>query len=479
MQLHGLGQRLANVVGLSRGAAGQATPLLPQEQVSIQGPLRLHFGDGPPISLPGEGQTLTLGRGSDNGAVISDSGVSRNHAAMTCSGGQYYIRDLGSRNGTQVNGRPVGSQWVPLPLNGQIKLGQNVSGAVQAAPVAPPAQEARIPDGRTVLITNLPGGHLKVSKLDFTVARDKFNPQDFYDLHAGKPPGAQPAIGEKLVQLKGGRIQHVEYLGDDVQGQMRFGHTNEYTPESWSKYITSQQAEIDRRAEAAEAKARKRGEGAAHLRQQEMARIGLRPEHLADPAGAARLLLQHDAKLGYDGTDLWPREVQSEVMGQKRAQLEATPEIAGKGLVDIRLQEFMADRRGEFVLYRGLKGEYNPADPGSFYTTDPGCALGTYAKDETSKSCVIATRVPQSDAFGYYRDVGLVPGRNKYAEVYDISSADLKQYDKPYVVMDSDRQDQRWMFDEMKANGQMDNGDRGLTDYFRIVANIQGRSPGS
>lgn len=59
---------------------------------------------------PAVGQTLLLGDGielgrSTPGLTINDDGVSRRHAAITrVADGSYVIRDLGSRNGTFVNG---------------------------------------------------------------------------------------------------------------------------------------------------------------------------------------------------------------------------------------------------------------------------------------------------------------------------------------------------------------------------------------
>ncbi len=54
-------------------------------------------GDGP----------LGLGRESDNHFVLTDPGVSRHHARLVRSGDGWAIEDLGSSNGTRVNGRRV------------------------------------------------------------------------------------------------------------------------------------------------------------------------------------------------------------------------------------------------------------------------------------------------------------------------------------------------------------------------------------
>ena len=54
------------------------------------------------------GPTTVLGRSLDCQVKIHESGVSRRHALITQSGEiEYYVQDLGSRNGTTVRGRPV------------------------------------------------------------------------------------------------------------------------------------------------------------------------------------------------------------------------------------------------------------------------------------------------------------------------------------------------------------------------------------
>jgi len=51
--------------------------------------------------------TLSIGRADENNLVLEDSSVSRRHAVLTVDGAEYRLRDVGSRNGTRVNGRPV------------------------------------------------------------------------------------------------------------------------------------------------------------------------------------------------------------------------------------------------------------------------------------------------------------------------------------------------------------------------------------
>ncbi|HSJ55129.1 MAG TPA: FHA domain-containing protein [Anaerolineae bacterium] len=49
----------------------------------------------------------TIGRWQDNEVVIDDRWVSRHHARVRREGDQYLVEDLGSKNGTLVNGRRI------------------------------------------------------------------------------------------------------------------------------------------------------------------------------------------------------------------------------------------------------------------------------------------------------------------------------------------------------------------------------------
>lgn len=62
----------------------------------------------------------TVGRSDDNNFVIPDRWISRNHAMLQCTEiGEFYLIDLGSRNGTFVNGRRVN---VPVTLHDADRL---------------------------------------------------------------------------------------------------------------------------------------------------------------------------------------------------------------------------------------------------------------------------------------------------------------------------------------------------------------------
>jgi len=82
-----------------------------------------------PAGEPEEGTSLaldaiaTIGRDVNNAVVVEDQFVSAEHAILTFRGRAWYVEDLGSTNGTFVNGAPV-EGVAPLGFGDVIQVGQ-------------------------------------------------------------------------------------------------------------------------------------------------------------------------------------------------------------------------------------------------------------------------------------------------------------------------------------------------------------------
>jgi pSer/pThr/pTyr-binding forkhead associated (FHA) protein len=114
----------------------------------------MRSGPTPGVVFPLEGEQLTIGRDSTNGVAINDSEVSRKHSRLMFQGGKYVIDDLGSTNGTFVNGQRLAGPVVlkagdVVSLGEQIVLmydainadaGATVMSRKSAVPSAPPVQ---------------------------------------------------------------------------------------------------------------------------------------------------------------------------------------------------------------------------------------------------------------------------------------------------------------------------------------------------
>lgn len=79
--------------------------------------------DGSSYNYPLAKDETSIGRGKNNDIILADGTVSRNHTKIVRSKKEYLIIDLGSYNGTTVNGIPV--QNAMLKDKDQIKIGHN------------------------------------------------------------------------------------------------------------------------------------------------------------------------------------------------------------------------------------------------------------------------------------------------------------------------------------------------------------------
>jgi pSer/pThr/pTyr-binding forkhead associated (FHA) protein len=60
--------------------------------------------------IPLESTQLTIGRGLNNDVILEDTRVSRHHAQLRYRARRFWLSDLGSTNGTFINGEQVAEQ---------------------------------------------------------------------------------------------------------------------------------------------------------------------------------------------------------------------------------------------------------------------------------------------------------------------------------------------------------------------------------
>jgi predicted component of type VI protein secretion system len=85
----------------------------------------MRSGPTPGVTFPLEGDQLTIGRDSSNGVAINDPEVSRKHSRLSFQGGKYVLEDLGSTNGTFVNGQRLAGPVV-LKAGDVVSLGEQI-----------------------------------------------------------------------------------------------------------------------------------------------------------------------------------------------------------------------------------------------------------------------------------------------------------------------------------------------------------------
>jgi DNA-binding NtrC family response regulator len=79
-----------------------------QESARLKGPVLVLLCDGATTTVPlVEGRPLVVGRSDEADVEIADPDLSRRHAAFTLRDGSVWVEDLGSTNGTEINGRAI------------------------------------------------------------------------------------------------------------------------------------------------------------------------------------------------------------------------------------------------------------------------------------------------------------------------------------------------------------------------------------
>lgn len=77
----------------------------------------IHAGDKLPF-----GQMITIGRGENTDLTIKDNFTSQQHARIYWMKDNYWVEDLGSTNGTYVNGHKITKETMLIDRD-QIKIG--------------------------------------------------------------------------------------------------------------------------------------------------------------------------------------------------------------------------------------------------------------------------------------------------------------------------------------------------------------------
>ena len=74
------------------------------------------------LEVPVDREWMVIGRGRSADLVIAEATISRSHAAVGYDGEGFFVQDLGSTNGTRVNGRR--EPWVRLCDGDDLQLGK-------------------------------------------------------------------------------------------------------------------------------------------------------------------------------------------------------------------------------------------------------------------------------------------------------------------------------------------------------------------
>ncbi len=105
---------------LRRPAAGEVKAPRPRGRLIVVSADSTAYQPGHHFQLS---DSTTIGRGPNNSIVLGDSFVSTNHAVLNYRENGWWLADLGSRNGTWLNGKKVEGE-VPVRPGDLIGIGQ-------------------------------------------------------------------------------------------------------------------------------------------------------------------------------------------------------------------------------------------------------------------------------------------------------------------------------------------------------------------
>jgi S-DNA-T family DNA segregation ATPase FtsK/SpoIIIE len=152
------GLRAGSLLTFGRGRHRRSAPAV----------LSLHVVSGPAAGLivPLERGRLRIGRADDSDLVLADADASRRHAVIDVTTTTIRLRDLGSTNGTRVDGYVVPSDGLALRVGCLISIGDSL--LTPAGPVDAPAAVQPTGDG-TVIVLRPPRRQHLVSAREITL----------------------------------------------------------------------------------------------------------------------------------------------------------------------------------------------------------------------------------------------------------------------------------------------------------------------
>lgn len=106
--------------------------------MSVRYQLVMRTGPNPGATYSLDLSQTTIGRDGTNTIAINDAEVSRHHARMTLQGGKVVLEDLGSTNGTAVNGNRISGPHVLKPGE-MISFGEDIVFVFEAESFDPDA----------------------------------------------------------------------------------------------------------------------------------------------------------------------------------------------------------------------------------------------------------------------------------------------------------------------------------------------------
>ena len=185
-------------------------------------------------------EVTTLGRDITNDIVINDREASRHHLRLVRSGGNVTIEDLGSTNGTFVNGKRV-SGVTPLQNGDMVGLGETVTLGFEAhraqSGQPAPSQSASVPPQQAPVISTPP------PQPEIPASQSQYSPpapqqQQNYPQQQQQPrdPYAPPSDAYQQPQQQGYQGYSEQQQQGDYYGQQQASYGTPAPQQQYSGY---------------------------------------------------------------------------------------------------------------------------------------------------------------------------------------------------------------------------------------------------
>jgi pSer/pThr/pTyr-binding forkhead associated (FHA) protein len=163
-----------------------------------------------PVTYNLEEDVVTIGRSKENNIVLKNIKSSRRHARIERIGATYQITDLGSGNGTKVNGKKI--DFHTLKQGDQIKIGdamitlKSIDEGVDAMDVTDGDDEIKIKDDDEIKIQSDSDDKLEIvgeevsdkdtEKISWSEAETEVQAPAVRAKPAGKAPPPRPSLNK-------------------------------------------------------------------------------------------------------------------------------------------------------------------------------------------------------------------------------------------------------------------------------------------
>lgn len=179
---------------------------------------------------------VSIGREEDNQLRINDDRVSRCHAKVQEDSGQIILMDIGSTNGTRVNGLPV--QMRVLQIGDQIALGRTVLVYGSPEEIAERLRERDDGDSNIDEVPTMRGGR---EEIESDEAQYEGNPDYFPNGPPALPGKLRPIQSAQLSDLLAFVHSRLEVVIDEASQTANDQNTEMFVPyATWQKLLQVQ-----------------------------------------------------------------------------------------------------------------------------------------------------------------------------------------------------------------------------------------------